>query len=59
MRIALTGATGFVGSHIMAELQMGGHEATALVRDDADADKVAARGPERQRSWTFTTGPRS
>src|SRR6185503_18476911 len=46
MHIALTGATGFVGSHILAELLSAGHEVTALVRDDADAAKVAARGAE-------------
>jgi nucleoside-diphosphate-sugar epimerase len=44
MRIALTGATGFIGSHIMAELQSGGHDGIALVRDEAEAAKVAARG---------------
>jgi nucleoside-diphosphate-sugar epimerase len=44
MPIALTGATGFVGSHILAELQSGGHEVVALVRTDADATVVAARG---------------
>src|ERR1700733_5362928 len=44
MRIALTGATGFVGSHILAELQSNGHDVTALVRDDAQAATVSARG---------------
>ena len=44
MRVALTGATGFIGSHILAELQGHGHEVTALVRDDAQADVVSARG---------------
>jgi nucleoside-diphosphate-sugar epimerase len=44
MRVALTGATGFVGSHILAELQSGGHDVTALVRDDAQAEKVAQSG---------------
>jgi nucleoside-diphosphate-sugar epimerase len=44
MRIALTGATGFIGSHILAELQSNGHAVTALVRDDAQAATVSARG---------------
>lgn len=44
MRIALTGATGFVGSHILTELHSHGHEVTALVRDDNQAGSVAANG---------------
>ena len=44
MKVALTGATGFVGSHVLAELEEHGHEVTALVRGDADAEAVAARG---------------
>ena len=44
MKVVLTGATGFVGSHVLADLYKHGHEVTALVRDDAQADTVAARG---------------
>jgi nucleoside-diphosphate-sugar epimerase len=44
MKVALTGATGFIGSHVLTELQSHGHKVTALVRDDAQADIVAARG---------------
>ena len=44
MKVMLTGATGFVGSHILTELQEYGHEVTAPVRDQAQADSVAARG---------------
>jgi nucleoside-diphosphate-sugar epimerase len=44
MKVTLTGSTGFVGSHILTELQEHGHEVTALVRDQAQADKVAAIG---------------
>jgi nucleoside-diphosphate-sugar epimerase len=44
MKVVLTGATGFVGSHVLADLYKYGHEVTALVRDDAQADTVAARG---------------
>jgi nucleoside-diphosphate-sugar epimerase len=44
MKVALTGATGFIGSHVLTELRGHGHEVTALVRDDAQADVVAGRG---------------
>jgi nucleoside-diphosphate-sugar epimerase len=44
MKVALTGATGFIGSHVLDELQKYGHEVTALVRSDAQAEVVAARG---------------
>jgi uncharacterized protein YbjT (DUF2867 family) len=44
MKVALTGATGFIGSHVLTELHEHGHEVTALVRDQARADTVAARG---------------
>jgi nucleoside-diphosphate-sugar epimerase len=44
MKVVLTGATGFIGSHILTELDKHGHEVTALVRDEAQAATVAARG---------------
>jgi nucleoside-diphosphate-sugar epimerase len=44
MHVALTGATGFIGSHVLTELQEHGHEVTALVRQDAQAEVVSARG---------------
>jgi len=44
MKVALTGATGFIGSHVLTELQKHGHEVMALVRDDTQADIVASRG---------------
>jgi nucleoside-diphosphate-sugar epimerase len=44
MKVALTGAAGFVGSHILTELRGRGHEVIALVRDDAQADAVKAQG---------------
>jgi nucleoside-diphosphate-sugar epimerase len=44
MRIALTGATGFIGSHILTELHERGHEVVALIRDDGQAERVAGHG---------------
>lgn len=44
MRVVLTGATGFVGSHVLAELHAHGHEVTALVRNEDQAVAVASRG---------------
>jgi nucleoside-diphosphate-sugar epimerase len=44
MKVALTGATGFIGSHVLTELQQHGHEVTALLRDADQADIVRARG---------------
>jgi nucleoside-diphosphate-sugar epimerase len=44
MKVALTGATGFIGSHVLTDLYKHGHEVTALVRNHDQADIVAARG---------------
>ena len=44
MHVALTGASGFIGSRVLAELHDHGHEVTALVRSDEQADIAAARG---------------
>jgi nucleoside-diphosphate-sugar epimerase len=44
MNVALTGATGFIGSHILRDLQARGHDVTALVRNDAQAQTVADQG---------------
>ena len=40
MKVALIGATGFVGSAVLKELLQRGHEVAALVRDPA---KLAAQ----------------
>jgi nucleoside-diphosphate-sugar epimerase len=44
MNVALTGASGFIGSHVLTELREHGLEVTALVRGEAQADIAAARG---------------
>jgi nucleoside-diphosphate-sugar epimerase len=48
MRVALTGSTGFVGSHVLRELLDHGHEVIAPVRDGAQADVVATQGATGQ-----------
>jgi len=44
MKVALTGGTGFIGSHVLSELHKHGHEVSALVRNRDQADIVAAQG---------------
>jgi nucleoside-diphosphate-sugar epimerase len=44
MQIVLTGGTGYIGSALLGRLLAAGHQVTALVRSDAAAATVAARG---------------
>jgi nucleoside-diphosphate-sugar epimerase len=44
MRIFLTGATGYIGGAVLDALVRGGHEVTALVRDNQKASRVSTRG---------------
>jgi nucleoside-diphosphate-sugar epimerase len=46
MKVALTGSTGFIGSHILTELVTHGHSVTALVQGDEQAEAVRARDAE-------------
>jgi nucleoside-diphosphate-sugar epimerase len=48
MRVALTGSTGYVGSHILRDLLDHGHEVVALVRDEAQSDVVTAQGAQAE-----------
>jgi nucleoside-diphosphate-sugar epimerase len=44
MRIFLTGATGYIGGAVLDALVRGGHDVTALVRNNEKARRVAQRG---------------
>jgi nucleoside-diphosphate-sugar epimerase len=44
MKVALTGGNGFIGSHILTDLLSHGHEVTALVRNDEEAEAVGTQG---------------
>ncbi len=66
MRILVTGATGFIGSRLCADLRAAGHEPVGLSRDPARAPRevpalaaafgwLPTAGPPRRPAWRAWT----
>jgi nucleoside-diphosphate-sugar epimerase len=49
MRVFVTGATGFIGSHVIQELIAAGHKVLGLARSEAGAKALAGTGADVQR----------
>lgn len=56
MRVLLTGASGYLGQHLLADLVAAGHEVTALVRSLARAGPLAAHPRVRLRVGDLARG---
>jgi uncharacterized protein (TIGR01777 family) len=58
MRILITGATGFIGSHLVRRLLAEGHAVAALTRNVEDARRVLPAGCEC-RTWKPAASPKA
>jgi nucleoside-diphosphate-sugar epimerase len=57
MKVLITGATGFIGSHILKVLVAKGHKVRALVRKTSDTSSI--KGPDVELAYGDITSPES
>jgi len=50
MRVFVTGATGFIGAQVVAQLLSAGHEVLGMTRSDAGAEALAVAGAQAYRA---------
>ena len=57
MRVAVTGATGFIGGNLCKHLVASGHDVVAVVRSPENAESLLSLGAELRTGISLTSLP--